>query len=550
MNSILPAGGSKSALARAAFAAVWSLAFADAQPADLVVKNARIYTASPAMRRAGAIAVRGGRIVALSEIPAARTVDAGGAAMIPGFIDAHGHMRGLGDSLEMIDLREARSPREVAGQVKSAAAKLPPGHWIRGRGWDQTRWPGGEFPTDNPLNAAAPDHPVYLTRVDGHAAWVNGRALESAGVNAGTADPPGGRIHRDAAGRPTGILIDRAMGLVSSRIPPPDLAQVKRQIERAARECARLGLTGVHDAGAGELDIAAYRELIADNRLPVRVYAMLRGGREFLEESFAAGPKTGEFLTIRSVKLVADGALGSRGAALKAPYSDEPSNSGLLIMSESEIEGIARKAAAAGFQVNTHAIGDRANRVVLDAYAAVLGGPNDRRFRVEHAQIVDPADFALFRKYGIIASMQAAHATSDMRWAGQRVGPARIEGAYAWRKFLALGVRVANGSDFPVENANPMWGFYASITRQDHAGNPPGGWRPGERMSRDEALRSWTLDAAYAAFEEKDKGSLEPGKLADFLILDTDIMTAEPKAILNAKVLMTVLGGRIVHEAN
>jgi hypothetical protein len=324
---------------------------------------------------------------------------------------------------------------------------------------------------------------------------------------------------------------------------------VKRQIERAARECARLGLTGAHDAGSGELDLAAYRELIAEKRMPVRVYAMLRGERAFLERQFAAGPKTGEFLTVRSIKLMADGALGSRGAAMKAPYNDEPGNSGLLITSAAEIEAIARKAAASGFQVNSHAIGDRANRAVLDAYAAVLGGPNDKRFRVEHAQIVDPADFELFRKYGIIASMQATHATSDMRWAEKRVGPARIEGAYAWRKFLALGVRIANGSDFPVESANPMWGFYASITRQDHDGAPGGGWRPGERMTREQALRSWTLDAAYAAFEENEKGSLEPGKLADFLILDTDIMTAEPRAILNAKARMTVLGGEIVYEA-
>jgi hypothetical protein len=530
-------------------AAVSCIAFlADAQTADLLVRNARIYTMNPGAPHASAIAVRAGRIVALSEVPAARTIDAGGAAVIPGLIDAHGHMRGLGDSLEILDLRQARSAQQVADQVKRAAAKLPPGEWIRGRGWDQTRWPGGEFPTRNALTAASPAHPVYLTRVDGHAAWVNGRALESADVNAATKDPPGGRIHRDPAGRPTGILIDRAMGLVSRRIPAPHLAQVKRHIERAARECARLGLTGVHDAGSGELDIAAFRELIAEKRLPVRIYAMLRGDQAFLERSFAEGPKTGEHLTVRSIKLVADGALGSRGAALKAPYSDEPGNSGLLITNSAGIEAIARKAAAAGFQVNTHAIGDQANRAVLDAYASALGGPNDRRFRVEHAQIVDPADFVLFKKFNIIASMQATHATSDMRWAEERVGPARIKGAYAWRRFLALGIPVANGSDFPVENANPMWGFYASITRQDHDGSPAGGWRPGERMTREEALRSWTLDAAYAAFEEKDKGSLEIGKFADFLILDTDIMTAEPKAILNAKARITVLGGRIVHE--
>ena len=265
--------------------------------------------------------------------------------------------------------------------------------------------------------------------------------------------------------------------------------------------------------------------------------------REYLER----GPETGDRLTIRSIKLVADGALGSRGAALKEPYSDEPGNTGLLILTQADIERVARQAASRGFQVNTHAIGDRANRAVLNAYASALGGPNDRRFRIEHAQVVSLEDIPLFARYSVIASVEATHATSDMRWAEARLGPKRVQGAYAWRRFLSLGVPVANGSDFPVEDPNPLWGFYAAVTRQDHQGSPEGGWFPDQRMTRDEALKSWTLAGAYAAFEEKLKGSLEPGKLADFVLLTRDIMTVPPSEILETRVRMTVLGGEIVH---
>jgi predicted amidohydrolase YtcJ len=337
------------------------------------------------------------------------------------------------------------------------------------------------------------------------------------------------------------------MGLVTRKIPPATPAQVKHALSLAAAACARLGLTGVHDAGASEEDLAAYRELIAEGKLTVRVYAMLRNSPELLAKYLARKPELGDRLTVRSIKLVADGALGSRGAALIEPYSDEPSNRGLVIMDKPAIEAIARKAVAAGFQVNTHAIGDRANRNVLDAYQAAFGGRKDLRFRVEHAQIVAPADLKRFADLGLIASMQATHATSDMRWAHLRLGEDRLRGAYAWQTFLKLGVRVANGSDFPVESADPLWGFYSSVTRQDHAGTPAGGWRPQELMSRGQALRSWTLDAAYAAFEENQKGSIETGKLADFVVLSKDIMTVPAKQILEAKVTMTVLGGKVVY---
>src|SRR5688572_2191220 len=464
-----------------------------AQPAALVVRNAKVYTADSSRPRAKGLAVQAGRIVAVGDDvssrigPETRVIDARGSAIVPGFIDSHGHVRGLGDSLTSLNLRDARSATEVARQVGEAARERKEGEWILGRAWDQTRWPGSQFPTAADLDKAAPNHPVYLTRVDGHAAWVNTKALEMADVNAATKDPDGGRVHRDGTGRPTGVLIDRAMGLVSRKIPQASKGQIKERLARAAQECARLGITSVHDAGVSEEDLIAYRELIAEKRLPLRVYAMIRGEGALWAQYLAKGPEIGPRLTVRSIKLMADGALGSRGAAMKEPYSDEPSNSGLMIADRKAIERVARAAVGKGFQVNTHAIGDRANRAVLDAYAAALGGRNDRRFRIEHAQVVSLEDIPLFARYSVIASMQATHATSDMRWAELRLGPQRAVGAYAWQRYLKLGVPVANGSDFPVEDANPLWGFYASVTRQDHAGMPAGGWMAAERMSRDEA---------------------------------------------------------------
>lgn len=524
------------------------------QPADLIVENANVYTVHQTQPKAKSIAVKGNLIVAvgndLSKYAGSgtRRIDAKGATIIPGLIDSHVHMSGLGESLEILNLREANSINEVVKAVSEAAKQRPKGEWIRGRSWDQTRWPGGEFPKGDELNKAAPDHPVYLTRVDGHAAWVNQKALDLADVNAATKDPDGGRVHRDANGKPTGVLVDRAMGLVSRKIPAPTQEQLQQRILRAAQECVRLGMTSVHDAGVSGNDIAAYHQLVSAKMLPMRVYAMIRGTDPVLQEWMKRGPEIGDYLTIRSIKLVADGALGSRGAAMKEPYSDEPSNRGLLITKREEIERIAKQAVASGFQVNTHAIGDLANRSVLDAYGAALGGKNDKRFRVEHAQIVSLDDIPLFQKYSVIASVQATHATSDMRWAEQRVGSQRVLGAYAWQRFLKAGVRLANGSDFPVEQPNPLWGFYSSVTRQDHSGFPEKGWQPDQLLSRQQALESWTLWGAYAAFEEKRKGSLEAGKLADFVMLSKDIMQVPAKDILNTRVTMTVVGGKIVFE--
>ncbi len=524
-----------------------------AQTAELAITGARIYTVNPAQKVASAIAIKDGRILAVGQDVSrhigekTRRVEARGATIIPGLIDSHVHMEGLGDQLEVINLRYVRTVAAVADLVRREAARRPAGEWIRGRAWDQTHW-GGQFPTARDLAAAAPDHPVYLTRVDGHAGWVNPRALELAGVTAATQDPPGGKIIRDASGAPTGVLIDRAQGLVRGKIPAASQEVTRRRLAAAARECARLGLTTVHDAGVGAPGLAAYRELIARGELPVRVYVMIGGAGALWRDFLVRGPEIGDRLTLRSVKLMADGALGSRGAALLEPYSDDPGNTGLLMTTREDIERVGRQALERGFQVNTHAIGDRANRVTLEAYGATLGGRNDRRWRIEHSQVIAPPDFDLFAKYSVIAAMQATHATSDMRWAEARLGQERARGAYAWRRFLSLGVPVANGSDFPVEEPNPLWGFYAAVTRQDRDGNPKNGWQPDQRMTREEALKSWTLAGAYAAFEEGKKGSLEPGKLADLVMLSADIMTIPPAEILKTRVKMTILGGQIVYS--
>jgi predicted amidohydrolase YtcJ len=521
--------------------------------ADLVVENAVIYTLDPQRPVVDRMAVRDGRIAALGsdterlKTAGARRVDLRGRTVVPGFIDSHGHVSNLGDLLDNIDLRSASSVAEAARRVHARAASAAPGEWIRGRAWDQTNW-GGAFPTADDLTAAAGDHPVFLKRVDGHAAWVNRRALEIAGITKSTADPEGGRILRDAAGQPTGVLIDRAQGLVAKHIPAFTPQQVRDHIARAARECARFGLTGVHDAGISRAELDAYRALLQAGQLPLRIYAMIGGAGELWRDYLERGPEIGEKLTVRSIKLMADGAMGSRGAAMWQPYSDEPGNTGLLMLTREQIEAVARDAVKRGFQVNTHAIGDRANRTVLDAYGAVLGGRNDKRFRIEHAQVVSLPDFALFAKYDVIASIQSTHATSDMRWASSRLGPDRLAGAWATQRFLKSGVRIANGSDFPVEDANPLWGFYAAVTRQDHHGNPPGGFMPDQRLTREQALKSWTIDGAYAAFEEKQKGTLEAGKLADFVVLSHDIMKVPDPDLLKARVLMTVVGGEIVHS--
>jgi len=522
-----------------------------AQTADLVVRNAKIYTADPAKPNAAVLVIKDGKILAVGDSwagKATRTVDAKGAMVMPGFIDSHGHVQGLGESLETLDLRGIKSEAEAAAMVEKVAKSAKPGEWIRGRSWDQNLWPGKQFPTKASLDQAAPANPVMLSRVDGHASWVNQRALDLSDVNGKTPDPDGGKVLRTESGEATGVLIDMAQRLVGRKVPEATPEQVRRYLARATSELARLGITSVHDAGVSWETLQGYRALITAGEMPVRVNAMIGGVGPLWEMYKKRGPEIGDFLTVRSIKLYADGALGSRGAALLAPYSDDPQNSGLLINKEELIRQVSVEAVKTGFQVCTHAIGDGGNRAVLNAYAAALGGQNNKRFRVEHAQVVAPEDFDIFRKFNIIASVQATHATSDMGWAEARLGPERVKGAYAWQSFLKRGIVVANGSDFPVEQPNPLWGFYSAVTREDHSGAPNGGWYPAQKMNRSEALQSWTQTGAYAAFEESSKGSLTVGKVADFIMLDHDIMTVPAADILKTRVTMTVVGGRVVYS--
>ncbi len=538
-------------------------AVADGAP-DLVLRGGKIVTLDARRPQVAAMAIADERIVELGDEraierlagPKTRVIDLEGRLVVPGFVECHGHLQSIGRGKLELDLVGTKSEEQIAELVRRRAAQAKPGEWIVGRGWDQNDWPDKRFPDHRSLSAAAPDHPVLLTRIDGHAVWANAAAMKLAGLTAETADVAGGRIHRDAEGKPTGVLIDRAMGLLTRHRPAPSAEQVKEALRRGMQECLALGITTFHDAGCGRGEVAAYRELSAAKQLPLRIYVMLWGADDsLLMVHFRRGPEIASGdgrLTIRSIKLMADGALGSRGAALLEPYDDEPKSKGLLILSEDQVFRVADQALRHGFQVSTHAIGDRTNRVVLDAYERAFEAHRevkDPRFRIEHAQVLDERDIPRFARLGVIASMQATHCTSDMPWVPDRIGQARAaEGAYVWQKLLRSGARIANGSDAPVESLNPLWGFFAAVTRHDHQGKPPGGWFPDQRMTRDEALRSFTLEGAYAGFEERDKGSLAKGKLADLAVLSHDILTVPTPKILAADVVMTIVGGRVVYE--
>jgi predicted amidohydrolase YtcJ len=457
--------------------------------------------------------------------------------------------------LQELDLRGTISYGQIVDRVRQRAATAKPGEWILGRNWDQNDWANTEFPTHDALSAAAPINPVYLTRVDGHAGLANAQAMTAAGVSASTKDPQGGRIIRGAGGRPSGVFVDAAQELITTHIPRETPAQTAERAQLADREARRVGLTMVHDAGTSQRVVDVYRSLFAAGRLKTRLYVMLLGSLDELAPAFARGPIVDEFdhrLAVRAIKIIADGALGSRGAALLQPYSDEPGNVGLLTTPPDVVYAETLAASRAGFQTAVHAIGDRANRLVLDTFERVereVPAARNLRLRVEHAQILDAADIPRFARLRVIASMQPTHATSDMPWVPARIGRARMEeGAYAWRRILATGARFAAGSDFPVEEPNPLLGFYAAITRQDRNGQPPGGWMPDQRLTRDEALRAFTLGAAYAANAEAFSGSLEAGKMADLVMLSRDIMQVPPREILSTTVRMTMIGGEVVYD--
>ena len=550
---------------RAGIAAVLALvpllATAAERPADLVLSGGNVVTLDPARPQATAVAVRDGRIVAVggqAEMkpflgPATRRIDLSGRTVLPGLTDAHVHVMGLGQARQSLDLVGAESLDEALRRVAEKAKSLGPGEWVLGRGWDQNDWPEKRFPAAADLDRVTGDHPAYLVRVDGHAGWVNSRALALAGVDKSTADPAGGRIIRSDDGAPAGVLVDAAQGLVGAKIPPASREARKRRLLLGLQAAAAAGLTSVHDAGVDLDEVALYKELLAEKALPIRVYVMLRGSREFLTGGGALKPELGlgdGRLTVRAIKAVADGALGSRGALLLAPYSDEPGVRGLLTFDQADFGQLLDRATAQGFQVATHAIGDAANRLVLDAYQKALGGNGAaRRFRVEHAQILNPADVPRFKSLGVIPSMQPTHCTSDMYWAEDRLGAERGQGAYLWKTFLKQGVPVAGGSDAPVESIAVLPGIYAAITRQDAKGWPPGGWHPEERVTALEAVQMFARDAAFAAFEENDRGSIAPGKRADFTVLTRDVTAIPPADILKTEVALTIVGGEVAYQA-
>ena len=530
-------------------------------PADLIVLPARVYTSDTTQPTAEAFAVRGARIVFVGTRsdalryrgPATSVLELPDRTVLAGLADAHAHLVGLGLALRTVDLVGATSYDEVIRRVVATARETPTGTWIRGRGWDQNRWADKRFPEHDALSRAVPDRPVLLTRIDGHAVLANALAMSAAGVSAATPDPSGGRIERKPGSRePAGVFVDNAQALITRVVPPLSDQEIESVLVAATTEATRWGLVSVHDAGESERVLQVLQRLAKAGRLPIRVYAMVADDSASLAAAFARGPISAAFdghLWIRTIKLYADGALGSRGGALLAPYSDDPGNTGLLVTSPAHLQDIAVRALRAGFQVAIHAIGDRGNRTALDAYEAALKAvpKRDHRFRIEHAQVLSPEDIPRFAQLGVLPSMQATHQTSDMPWVESRLGPDRVEGAYAWRSLLATGVIIPNGTDFPVERVNPLLTFHAAVTRQDTANNPPGGWYPEQRMTREEALASMTRWAAHAGFQDSDMGSLRVGKYADFTVLDRDIMTAKPEEILRAQVVATYVGGRAVY---
>ena len=526
-----------------------------------VVQNARIHTfgsqsssfesGAMAIAADGAILGVGNQQSLVKNYPGAELLDLGGKTIIPGLIDSHAHLAGLAQSFTRANLMGAESKGEVLERLRKFEKTLPDGAWMLGRGWDQNDWPENAFPDRGDLDEAFPDRPVWLRRVDGHAGWANSSALAEVDRDlSGDWQEQGGFIHRDEQGEPNGIFIDKAMAWVERAVPPDSPELMSSALDLATHAMVSQGLTGVHEAGTSLELMGLYRQKIAAGEMPVRIYAMADGINESLEWLCENGnfDDPSGLLLMRSVKLYADGALGSRGAALLADYSDDAGNSGLIFMDAETIDEQLRRVLSCGLQVGIHTIGDRANREMLDALERIIPEypDNPGRHRLEHAQILDVVDIPRFAELGVIAAMQPTHATSDMYWAEDRLGSDRILGAYAWVSLQQSGARLALGSDFPVEQVNPMLGIYAAVTRQDLKGWPEGGWLPQERLSRDAAIRGFTIDAAWAGFMEDRVGSLEKGKQADFIVLDRDIMQVPAEDIPNLKVEQTWVAGKRV----
>ncbi|MGA9119586.1 MAG: amidohydrolase [Bacteroidota bacterium] len=530
----------------------------------MLLTNGVVYTVNPSQPRAEAIAIDKGLIVGvgatkdlLERFKPDTVLDLQGKPVYPGFIDSHAHLEELGAFLLYLNLRGLRSPELVTQMVARAVMNRPEGVWIRGNGWDQNLWPGKRFPTKSLLDAVSPHHPVMLRRIDGHAVWANSLALRVAKITRATRDPDGGRILRGPDGEPTGVLVDKAVDLLISEMPQPTRDERKEAVVRAVDECLKVGLTQVHDMGADSEMISIYQELIEKNDFPFRVYVAINGLNSTWLEYLKSGPDKGDAagrLTVRALKLYMDGALGSRGAALLEPYADDPGNRGLTMFSVDSLAKIAALCIDNGFQLCVHAIGDRASGIVLSAYEKAFDekrvSGNDLRFRIEHAEVLDPVDVKRFHRLGVLPMMQPTHCTSDMPWIADRLGKSRLAEASVWRSLLDDGNIIPAGSDFPFESPDPLLGIYAAITRKDLSGQPDSGWFPEQRMHRDEALKAFTLWGSYAAYQEDQKGSIEVGKWADLVILNKDIMRIDPPEIPRTFVEKTMVGGVFVYEAS
>jgi len=537
--------------------------------ADLVLKNGNVYTANDRAPRAEAIAIKADRIVYVGSNAGAqkfvgsstKVVDLKGNTVFPGFADAHQHLSGVGFREMTLNLEDSSSLDDLLAKLKARVAQAKPGEWITGRGWIETHWNPATFPTRWDLDKVSPNNPVILGRADGHGAVANSAAFKLAAIDKNTPNPFGGEISKDKqTGEPNGMLLDAAQGLVRRRVPPTSREDEERAVVLGVKRDIALGWTQVQDAGGSYEDVEIFKKLYASGAIKMRIYKAVYGPGASANRLIAEGPIIGDFqnrLTVRTIKVVSDGALGSRGAALLAPYSDAPDTSGFLTVKAEDLRPMLIEALRKGIQVETHAIGDKANRFILDEYETALKAVPladrkvaDPRWRVEHAQIVNPSDIPRFAKLGIIPSMQPSHAIGDLFFAPKRLGMDRLKGAYAWESFIKSGVVVPGGSDAPVERGEPMIEFYAAVARKDQKGFSAEGWHPEEAVTRAQALKMFTVWPAYAAFEEKLRGTIETGKLADLTILSADIMTIPELEILQTKCVMTVLNGEIVFEAS
>lgn len=523
-------------------------------PVDLLVFNAKVYTVDDNFGIAEAFVVNNGIIEAVGatevlqrNYQASASYDAAGKTIVPGLIDAHAHLYNLGVVKQIANLVGTKSEDEILQKLLTFQQEKN-SQFLQGRGWDQNDWPVKEYPTKKTLDSLFPNIPVALTRIDGHALWVNSKALALAGITSETS-MPGGEVVKDDTGEPTGILIDAPMKLVRAIVPNPDEAFNITALKDAEKECISLGLTTVNDAGLDRDIIELIDTLQQQNQLKLRVYAMVSNSPENLKHFLSRGIIKTNRLHVRSVKVYADGALGSRGATLRAPYSDKHDHFGAMITPMDQLDSLAGIISKAGYQMNTHAIGDSANISVLRAYKKVIKDKEDARWKVEHAQVVSPEDFKMFST-AIIPSIQPTHATSDMYWAEDRVGAERIKGAYAYKTLLENAGIVVLGTDFPVEQVNPMHTFYAAVARKDLQQFPEDGFRIQEALSREETLKGMSIWAAYSNFEEDEKGSIEAGKLADFVVLDTDIITCPEADIPNTQVISTFIAGEQVYSKN